>query len=569
MTGAPAGRRPRRPRAADAGNGNGRLLRSRAMRPPGAVALLLTALVAAWPASAELAHAQSVAPAWRAEPEARDTGWGDAEHLVLSEPRRLVRRRLEDGVVVAQLDLPACEELAPGGARSPRAWFHCTDDAGTELLGSLDTSALTLRWSHELPGTSHALLERDGVLFVAWAGTEGGVRALDESDGRVLWTHATRWIEPDHTELLANDQVVLWRTSRRLSAHARTDGRVLWTRELGLDATASLHGGSLVLAERAGRVDGSVLGLDAATGLERWRFAASGLRRLVPIDADVLVETVPSAGAPSELVVLEAASGARRWALSTEAPRWLEASAGRLVVATEHELTALVARSGAILGRWPTERLERPRFDGRALLAVEAIPARAGHLGAHRLARFDLEPGSAWRSRAAVADAPSLEHAGLVLATTDSGIVRAFHAETGRPAWQSAIGLSVRHDGPLRVTGHHLVATGTRGRLHVFDLTRPRPAARRVTVRGRVQADTGSVARIAVLVADRWTRTDAVGRFRVTVQTAGPITARVDASDEHRLCARAEPVELEPGDGRAPVIVLELRADPCVCEVCD
>lgn len=275
------------------------------------------------------------------------------------------------------------------------------------------------------------------TLFVAVAGGGPGVVAFDARAGEARW----RWPAAGAS-----------RSERQQSV---TTGGVV------------LVGETVV----AGTTSGTVVGLDPATGAERWRFVLADTTaqiRAAPVALSGTAVLIADTG--GTLVALDATSGARRWSASAGAPVYdtPAADGARLVVTTTRGLVAAFdERSG--------QPLWRAHLDAGVRLSA---PALAGHLvvagGTDGTVRaWDVATGAAawtWQGDGVVSARP-LHAAGVVYAGTQQKRLVALDAATGTERWATAL------DG--RVRGAPVVADGT---LYVFAEPRHvyafRPSAR-------------------------------------------------------------------------------------------
>ncbi|MEJ8568683.1 PQQ-binding-like beta-propeller repeat protein [Elongatibacter sediminis] len=146
---------------------------------------------------------------------------------------------------------------------------------------------LRVVWSWALPeGPAHvAPLVHDGVIFAhGWGDI---VQALDAGSGDLLWQY-TRWL-PDSLDSFAygkrsialyGEHVILATSDAHVVALSMKTGEVVWDQAIGgLQKGHRVTGGPLVAEDRvmigtSGQVPGGnfIVGLDAATGAEVWRF---------------------------------------------------------------------------------------------------------------------------------------------------------------------------------------------------------------------------------------------------------------------------------------------------------
>lgn len=229
-----------------------------------------------------------------------------------------------------------------------------------------------------------------------------------------------------------------------LEAYRLTDGSLLWSRAFGV-ATSMLFadGRSVVLSGALGQ--GSVVGLDPATGEVRWK--RSGYDPGQSTDKVVVVEVAdePPAGADDDpsrrLVGLDPVSGDQIWSFTTEAeanhaylggPDDPDTTDDNLLVELTHagalrlfDLDTGDLRSSVQL----SEGAQIAGFDlvGRLLLAVQGR--------ASRLTAYNLDNGRLIWERAAVHDG-FLHDCGAILCLARDASIAGVDWSTGRQLWQ-------------------------------------------------------------------------------------------------------------------------------------
>jgi alcohol dehydrogenase (cytochrome c) len=166
-------------------------------------------------------------------------------------------------------------------------WRQSFTDAGFSPLTQvtkLNAGTLRLAWALALPaGPNEATpLVHDGVIFVH--SYNDHVLALDAGTGDELWHYARRLPEGIAPSVQRNmalyaDMLYLGTSDAHVVALNAKSGRVVWDQPIADPHIWRVSGGPLVAAGRVmqgvvGRAPGGawIVGLDAATGLESWRF---------------------------------------------------------------------------------------------------------------------------------------------------------------------------------------------------------------------------------------------------------------------------------------------------------
>ncbi|HXN09651.1 MAG TPA: PQQ-binding-like beta-propeller repeat protein, partial [Steroidobacteraceae bacterium] len=173
------------------------------------------------------------------------------------------------------------------GAQDWLTWRRAFDDSGFSPLRDItrqNVGALRLAWSLALPpGPNEATpLVHDGVIFVHSYGDH--VLALDAATGDEVWHYARAL--PQGTTANAMRNIALWADKvylgtsdcHEVALDART-GKVAWDRAICDPKAWRITGGPLVAQGKVmqgltGHEPGGdvIVGLDARTGEERWRF---------------------------------------------------------------------------------------------------------------------------------------------------------------------------------------------------------------------------------------------------------------------------------------------------------
>ncbi|MFE9836491.1 serine/threonine-protein kinase [Streptomyces sp. NPDC005551] len=305
------------------------------------------------------------------------------------------------------------------------------------------------------PGT-HSSGEAFGTPQCAYAADRllcaqpGLVSALDPADGTVLWRHtSTERAGPVPSPVLSGGLVhVVTHEGRRLEALDTATGKTRWKLDLSAYGGVGHAGGTVLLTD----ADGTVTGVDGASGRERWRHRLSG--HLSPA-----VVAFPGGGPAYATSLTADGSGTHVTAVDpgTGAVRWDTRLAGRLTPAgTRHDALVLTAddlngETNALVRYDPRTKTSR-----RAALPVALPQAQATVRGdtVHLLAtgggmvavdldtlkqRWRLET-SVSRGSAPVADA---RH---VYFTSADGRLLAVDSRVGRLVGQTSIRLGARSD---------------------------------------------------------------------------------------------------------------------------
>ena len=168
------------------------------------------------------------------------------------------------------------------------SWRRTYDDNGYSPLKQITTrnvGNLRVVWSWSLPnGPNEATpLVHDGVLFVHSFGDK--IQALDAVTGDLLWQYSRRLAKDVPAGVKRNiaiygDKLYMPTSDVHMVALDVRTGKVVWDQEIGdRKAGVGLSGGPLVakgkvMVGTSGRTPGGnyIVGLDAQTGKEAWRF---------------------------------------------------------------------------------------------------------------------------------------------------------------------------------------------------------------------------------------------------------------------------------------------------------
>ena len=167
------------------------------------------------------------------------------------------------------------------------SWRQSFTDAGFSPLRQVtkqNVATLRLAWALALPaGPNEATpLVHDGVIFVH--SYNDHVLALDAATGDELWHYARRLPEGVVPSVQRNialyaDMLYLGTSDSHVVALNAKSGRVVWDQPIADPKIWRVSGGPLVASGKVmqgvvGRAPGGafIVGLDAATGVESWRF---------------------------------------------------------------------------------------------------------------------------------------------------------------------------------------------------------------------------------------------------------------------------------------------------------
>lgn len=178
--------------------------------------------------------------------------------------------------------------LAAPPAQDWLTWRRTYDDVGFSPLKQINKSNvanLRLAWSWSLPAGPNetAPLVHDGVIFVQGFGDS--VQAINAATGDLLWNYS-RTLGPDaaasvkRSISIYGDKIIVPTSDVHVIALNIKTGKVVWDRAVGDPKTGlRMDGGTLVakgkvMVGTTGRTPGGnyIVGLDANTGEEAWRF---------------------------------------------------------------------------------------------------------------------------------------------------------------------------------------------------------------------------------------------------------------------------------------------------------
>lgn len=142
----------------------------------------------------------------------------------------------------------------------------------------------------------------------------GVVFALDPSDGSLLWRHAVATTQRSGPPVLSGGLVQPSLDSgRRLEALDPASGRVRWQRTVPSYTGLADAGGMLLLTH----ADGTVTGVDAATGATKWRHAIAGQQQpyftSFAGDTSAYATNTSDDGTHTRVTAIDPDTGAVRW----------------------------------------------------------------------------------------------------------------------------------------------------------------------------------------------------------------------------------------------------------------
>ena len=264
------------------------------------------------------------------------------------------------------------DELVCGPGSLSGALFLVGELGKQPALRALDRRTLAERWRFA-GAHCHAPVVRGDTLLALQE--KGVLAALHAVDGRVLWrveladrvrVGPTAGTDAVFVATAAGELVALaladgaerWRRSLGESLRARPlyagdrvytatasgtvvavrsdSGQVVWERSLGGLPTRGLALGAGVLV--VGSVDRHLYGLDAATGVERWRFATEGVVRSSPQVTD---QTAYAASSDGHLYALALDGGRLLWKFRLDGPVLAPLALGDGVVGVASEKRTL------------------------------------------------------------------------------------------------------------------------------------------------------------------------------------------------------------------------------------
>jgi outer membrane protein assembly factor BamB len=271
---------------------------------------------------------------------------------------------------------PTGSFLAPDGDAARRRW---TVDPGL-------APPFAFAWKATLPGRAGTVLAADGRVYASHV-QPPGVAAFDAATGRKLWT----------------------------AGAAQTGSYEI-----------ALAGGRVVVSDGAG-----VRGLDAGTGAVAWTFATELAGDLAAADGDVIFSHRAAGGSgssgSSQVTLLDAASGRRRWSHATDDTDRFSPPA----VAGDRVYQGTVCRARALDRRDGTQLWSREFENGCAGVSTYTGPRLAG--GRLLIPGMALDPADG-HELAVLPMAPRSVVGDVVVGDFGDGVAAGFDPD-GRRLW--------------------------------------------------------------------------------------------------------------------------------------
>jgi outer membrane protein assembly factor BamB len=284
---------------------------------------------------------------------------------------------------------------------------------GSPLLTGLDASTGQARWTQDIGGPvdgSYPTAD-GGLAIISWDGT---LEVVDLSSGRVRWSRPDVY-PPDLGQsnpppMAVGGGAVLFVVNGQLTSYDDRTGQIRWTDALtmpillGLYAAAGLvyvTGAQLLLAGE--EVTPALLGISAAGGRVKWRFAPAGAQSLGAYAPGLVSVTSSSGGTWQD--ELDPATGRVRWQAASAYPATATpagivtapGTAGTDQVSLRDTLTGQTRWTATLAGLnlgWQQQAPVLPVFPAGPLLIVRAASADGPDL----LAAFRMSDGHrAWQ----------------------------------------------------------------------------------------------------------------------------------------------------------------------------
>jgi outer membrane protein assembly factor BamB len=232
--------------------------------------------------------------------------------------------------------------------------IHASDGPS---LYTLDTSGGAERWRTAVDGWVYAGRAEAGILVTGTRG--GGVRGWDAGNGEQLWERSgaqADYESPESGPVLL-DGTVYYHGNGRLHALDARSGGERWSSALGKQAAGSMPVRPVPAPGGAVLVTGgsSVVALDSATGVQRWRYDAPAAIFAPVAATGGRVYTVDYLGT---VFALDAADGREWWRVATEARQSVEpvlVAGGLVHLGSGSALYTLEAVSGTPKWRFPVQ----------------------------------------------------------------------------------------------------------------------------------------------------------------------------------------------------------------------
>ncbi|MGW0790398.1 protein kinase domain-containing protein [Streptomyces sp. NPDC002911] len=385
--------------------------------------------------------------------------------------------------------------LLAGGLWAAGAWGGSgTPEAETGAGAEKERATAVVPWQTTLrsPGSSTpSCAPGAGSGSALYCVTDGfGTARLDPSDGRVVWAHRDASKSSGSTSpvgAVSGSMAYTVVAGEKLRTYSSGSGIELWHTDLSRYVDTPLPAGDTLLTARQ---DGTLQGLDSATGASRWRHAVPGHMRpgyAVYDAATGLAYAYESSaqGATTLVTAIEAKTGSTAWQRRLDGmltPAGM--SGGALLLTSMNEkaqTTALVRYDPALRS---TARIALPfRMNGPETV-VDGDTALLLERGGTLLA-VDIRPGGGraerWRLETAVGmtSAPVLGAGGRLYFSAADGRLLAVDTEQGTLLGQTRPRL---RDGRLShasslpapvVLGGSVIGTGPDGTVFAVDADDP------------------------------------------------------------------------------------------------
>ncbi|MFE2419526.1 PQQ-binding-like beta-propeller repeat protein [Streptomyces hokutonensis] len=246
-------------------------------------------------------------------PEQRTGGAPAPESNPVEEPARAPRRRRAAVLAAAAAGLVVCGvlasvQLAGGAGTSPTGGA----DGPPRITGTRTSPAAFKAWA------AKPAAKAGGVPQCAYGAGEllcaqpGVVYALAPADGTLLWRHSVTKERPDGAPVIAGGLVHPYSGgSRRLEALDPSSGARIWQRNTpGYDSVRYVGGMALL-----SRADGTVTGVDGASGETKWSRRIPGVTSFVSFAGNPLAYATRSSddGSSTKVTAVDPDTGDIRW----------------------------------------------------------------------------------------------------------------------------------------------------------------------------------------------------------------------------------------------------------------
>ncbi|MFE1314521.1 serine/threonine-protein kinase [Streptomyces sp. NPDC058755] len=261
---------------------------------------------------------QAFIPAQRTSEDDREPKAGDeqaAEQLAEQSAEQSVERsarRRRPGRRVAVLGAAALGLALLGSLVSVRLF---ESSRHTSQHGSPRTvSTASAGWTAEPVGADKGMPQcsyGSGKLLCA---QPGAVFAVSPADGTLLWRHSVATRTTSEPPVVSAGLVQPYTNGgARLAALAPASGKQVWERSLPPDTTIRYAGGMALLT----RADGTVTGVDAATGEAKWQrgFPGQGAPAFLsfPGDSSAYAARTSGDGSSTQVTAVDPRTGHVRW----------------------------------------------------------------------------------------------------------------------------------------------------------------------------------------------------------------------------------------------------------------